>query len=46
MLLNRTLAFTFNKSPRTKKIKAKDYSPGPAAYYPSNYIYKNPKSFK
>ena len=46
MLFNRTFAYTFPKQSRAKKIAAKDFSPGPAAYYPTNYVYKNPKTFK
>jgi len=46
MLFNKTIAYSFSKQSRSKSIKAKNYSPGPAAYFPTNYIYKNPKTFK
>ena len=40
-------AYSFSQSIRGQKLSSEiNDSPGPAAYYPSNYIFPNPKSFK
>ncbi len=40
-------AYSFTKYPRGRKLSSEiNDSPGPGAYYPSNYTFRNPKSFK